>query len=187
MPLTTVVFKEQSLFAGRPTPQSDDAWNSLLPVSPYPRLSRSFPLLIIQPGRGFVTVDSPQRKYGLPYGQFTEEGQIYSVAMYHQIHCLGQLRKYTWLLADALILNDTEAGEMMKYMLTTSDGDKHLDHCFDYLRQSIQCAGDMTLEWPRTEASGARFVVEGWGIPHECKNPVSELLYSIVFLGCANS
>src|ERR1044071_6399047 len=99
-----------------------------------------------------------------------DDQQIYSVALYHQLHCLGQLRKYTWMLADALMLNDTEAAATMQFHLGSSDGGKHMNHCFDYLRQSISCNGDMTLEWPRTEPNGARFVVEGWGISHECKS-----------------
>ena len=32
------------------------------------------------------------------------------------------------------------------------------------------CAGDLTLEWPRTEVDGRRFAVDGWGIEHECRD-----------------
>lgn len=35
------------------------------------------------------------------------------------------------------------------------------------------CAGDMTVEWPREEADGARFAVDGWGVEHQCKDWVS--------------
>lgn len=31
----------------------------------------------------------------------------------------------------------------------------------------------MTVEWPREEADGSRFAVDGWGITHECKSWVS--------------
>jgi len=37
----------------------------------------------------------------------------------------------------------------------------HSAHCFDYLRQSIICAGDTNLEG-KTEAG------PGWGSPHQC-------------------
>jgi hypothetical protein len=37
----------------------------------------------------------------------------------------------------------------------------HTGHCFDYIRQSIMCAGDTTLEG-LTEAG------PGWGSKHEC-------------------
>ena len=53
------------------------------------------------------------------------------------------------------------------------DGE-HIHHCFDYLRQTIQCAGDMSIEWAREAPEGVqRKAVDGWGIPHECKNWVS--------------
>jgi len=45
----------------------------------------------------------------------------------------------------------------------------HVNHCFDYLRQSIMCAGDMTIEWAR-DRHGVRTDVDGWNIPHQCKN-----------------
>jgi hypothetical protein len=50
----------------------------------------------------------------------------------------------------------------------TTQGLWHISHCFDYLRQAIQCAGDMSLEWP-IEVNGESLVV-GWNNPHECKS-----------------
>lgn len=32
------------------------------------------------------------------------------------------------------------------------------------------CAGDLTLEWPRTEKDGRRFAVDGWGVEHVCRD-----------------
>lgn len=54
--------------------------------------------------------------------------------------------------------------------------DKHLLHCFDYLRQGIMCAGDMTLEWPKEQKVGDGSKVDGWGVEHQCKSWVSILL-----------
>lgn len=45
--------------------------------------------------------------------------------------------------------------------------DDHIGHCFDYLRQAIQCAGDMTLETAIPNDDGA---VDGWGIEHQCRD-----------------
>lgn len=39
----------------------------------------------------------------------------------------------------------------------------HSSHCFDYLRQSILCAADTTLEGKTTSGPG-------WGSVHECKD-----------------
>lgn len=48
----------------------------------------------------------------------------------------------------------------------------HLAHCFDYLRQGVMCAGDMTLE-PAFELTGEDAGVQGvngWGVEHQCRN-----------------
>ena len=45
--------------------------------------------------------------------------------------------------------------------------DDHIGHCFDYLRQAIQCAGDMTLEPAMPGDEGA---VDGWGVLHQCRD-----------------
>lgn len=50
----------------------------------------------------------------------------------------------------------------------------HLMHCFDYLRQTIMCFGDTTLEWlpPPPNDTGST----GWGFEHTCRdyNAISE-------------
>lgn len=50
----------------------------------------------------------------------------------------------------------------------------HIDHCFDYLRQLILCHGDMTVEWAAEKSEpGERDHIDGYGIPHQCKNKAS--------------
>lgn len=47
----------------------------------------------------------------------------------------------------------------------------HAQHCFDYLRQSIMCAGDMTIEHAREPPLGEkRVTTDGWGVEHQCKD-----------------
>lgn len=43
---------------------------------------------------------------------------------------------------------------------------EHLNHCWDYLRQNIMCAADVTLEWHRWNEK----VETGWGYEHQCKD-----------------
>ncbi|KAI4799429.1 hypothetical protein E4T44_11617 [Aureobasidium sp. EXF-8845] len=143
-------FERNSLYASRPSPETDAAWNALLPE-----------------GRGFVYVPDSER-YSLPPGEKTFYGEIYSVSLFHQLHCLGQLRKYYWLLVDGVMSNSTSLKPTVEGLLGPSG--EHVSHCFDYLRQTLQCAGDMALEWPRKEEDGNRFAVDGWGIPHECRS-----------------
>jgi hypothetical protein len=149
------IFEKHAVYSQRPNTVSNKAWDELLPE-----------------GRGFVYIPDWQ-KYDLPPGQNTTWGMIYSVAVFHQMHCLGQLRRFTYMFLDAITQNDTEKMKSIKHMFNEMDHGEHLTHCFDYLRQTIACAGDMSMEWPRTEPNGERIAVDGWGIPHECKDWVS--------------
>jgi hypothetical protein len=50
-------------------------------------------------------------------------------------------------------------------------GPDHIAHCFDYLRQAIMCAADVTLEWGVQVPPGEQpSTINGWGIPHVCKD-----------------
>ena len=42
----------------------------------------------------------------------------------------------------------------------------HMQHCFDYLRQALICASDVSLEERRDEIFG----VKGWGTTHQCRS-----------------
>jgi hypothetical protein len=145
-------FEQSPLLSQRPNTDSDAAWNALLPA-----------------GRGFVFVPNFE-DYSLPRGEDTPYGPIYSTTVFHQLHCLGQLRRFSWMFLDTIITNNTAGAAAIEKMFVQGDAEEHLTHCFDYLRQGLMCNADMSLEWPRTEKDGRRFAVDGWDIPHECKN-----------------
>ena len=121
-------------------------------------------------GRGYIFVPNGSA-YGLEPGVQTDHGEIYSLAVYHQLHCLGLVRRNYWrLLEGALGGNFSAVADEARHQQKNS----HTGHCFDYFRQSFECAADMTLEWPRTEADGRRFQVDGTGIPHVCTSKVCQ-------------
>jgi hypothetical protein len=76
------------------------------------------------------------------------------VSVFHQFHCLKTLRAGYALLATGKPLLDIH----------------HIDHCFDYLRQAIQCSSDMSLEKAKVDLDGRRRITEGWGTAHRCKD-----------------
>ena len=119
--------------------------------------------------------------------------------MYHQIHCLvsrallvnteestDQYIKGMIRLAYFAAVNDLEqvrdAPLSASHRWKPGNHDAHIDsshlqHCFDYLRQSIFCAGDTTLEWARDAKMGKKpSQVNGWGIEHRCRS--SEAIYN---------
>ncbi|KAK0645786.1 hypothetical protein B0T16DRAFT_457778 [Cercophora newfieldiana] len=94
-------------------PVGDGLWDSLIPV-----------------GAGFIRVPYP-RNSGLPPSEpianDTEEAEVYSLSVTHQLHCLAVLR-------DVII--KYEKGDKSRFA-----GDGHEYYCLDYIRQAILCAG----------------------------------------------
>ncbi|KAI1417897.1 hypothetical protein F5Y13DRAFT_176707 [Hypoxylon sp. FL1857] len=77
----------------------------------------------------------------------TSEGPAYMMSVFHQLHCLSYIVAH---------FQQGYAGTEL-----TEEVAHHSSHCFDYLRQSIICAGDTNLEG-ETDAG------PGWGSKHEC-------------------
>ena len=53
----------------------------------------------------------------------------------------------------------------------------HTFHCLDYLRKTVLCNADLTIEWEAIErgVSGHSGHIDGYKIPHQCKNWVSNV------------
>ncbi|KAK8040013.1 Protein of unknown function DUF3328 [Apiospora rasikravindrae] len=132
-----------------PNEENQRVWDALLPI-----------------GRGFVNVSSPET-YGLLAGVSTESGvDRYAVSMYHQLHCLALLRDHYWTLIDLLAepgKTDADRQEAKSHILKS----RHEQHCFAYLAEGIQCSADLTIEWAMSDGK----MVDGWGVPHQCKDP----------------
>lgn len=79
------------------------------------------------------------------------------------------LRHSYWRLMDAMSEDWTDAARQEERHSQLRD--KHAQHCFAYIAESIWCSGDLTIEWAKVEKDGGRRQVDGWGIPHQCKNP----------------
>lgn len=59
-----------------------------------------------QPGRGYVFVNEGQKHGVKEAGEMTRYGEIYSVTVFHQIHCLGMLRGNYWELLNRAFEQD---------------------------------------------------------------------------------
>lgn len=81
------------------------------------------------------------------------------------------IRKHYAALFNKVILNDPV--------------DNHIEHCFDYLRQSIMCAADMTIEQARVDSDGHRRAVDGWKTTHQCRE-WGKVLEAVRPFGCSN-
>jgi len=98
-------------------------------------------------------------KYGLPEGksnEYNDTSSNYVLSVFHQLHCI-QMIKMGYYAA-------------MNKTIDEYGNPEHLQHCFQYLRLAVQCAGDTTLEWPLVDEDGVRRGSNGWGITHNCVN-----------------
>lgn len=177
VPLTQVTFERDDLFAAPSSPQSDEAWGSLMPV----RLSNSLffihlhkselTMTSIQPGDGFIHLPSTATANSttkLPAGiGHNASSFTYDTTLFHQLHCLTHIRTYLWTLNATVSKPPFQSDKVYSTLLRPQQD--HMNHCFDYIRQSLMCYGDLTYEWPRTESDGRRFAVDGWGVQHECR------------------
>lgn len=67
---------------------------------------------------------------------------------------------------------DENDKEYLRFVLGQETmADYHIYHCIDYIRQSIMCNGDTTLEKAMTGEDGNIVRgVDGWGVGHECRS-----------------
>ena len=101
----------------------------------------------INPGEssGFVRLGPNRRFFGL--------------SMYHQIHCIDSIR--------FAMLGRMHPAREVEGMNTRRQVN-HAHHCLNYLRQSVLCAADLTLE-PEVTA-GSQDVEEGLFATHVCRD-----------------
>jgi hypothetical protein len=54
----------------------------------------------------------------------------------------------------------------------------HRVHCFEYLRQTLMCSMDMTIEYPAIDSKTgeAKGFINGWDVAHTCKKKVKSSL-----------
>lgn len=122
-------------------------------------------------GRGFVVIkDWEQHKDTLPPPMKTHGKDIFSVAVFHQLHCLHSMLGEFNMLYKAMSADSRRYGapHIRRDHGPGSKIYKHIGHCFDYLRSSLMCCGDAALEGHTDGLEGADTL--GVGSYHVCKN-----------------
>jgi hypothetical protein len=91
---------------------------------------------------------------------------LYSTTMFHQLHCVVLLQR----AISTLSVPHPRGGQEKK---PTAKEFEHLEHCLDFLRQGIMCAGDLSIEVPKRLHDPTKtppFHVDGWGTKHLCRS-----------------
>ena len=128
-------------------------------------------------GRGFVGVDSSGNL--LTYtGRRVDVSAIRSVAVFHQFHCLVCDPRVSSMLNLAnhvcsqnelrigYYVKQTECGTLVDHHVhrdpAPHHSPSHMKHRFDYLRQSLMCTADTTLESLQSDGGAPLPNVDGW-------------------------
>ncbi|OCL09074.1 hypothetical protein AOQ84DRAFT_291950, partial [Glonium stellatum] len=119
-----------SVYSGPPNEANNQAWENLIQPTFFAATERE-----IIWAHGTVS-DSVKLATG---------GYIAALGVYHEIHCLRQLRLF--LYSDVYYPNLTEAN--VRYL------QGHLDHCLETLRLSLMCNADLSLYTFRWDSENA--------------------------------
>ncbi|KAM3073489.1 hypothetical protein ACMFMG_004613 [Clarireedia jacksonii] len=126
-------------YAGEPVPEIDKAWDDLLSA-----VDLGFDMDELH-GAERTSVHTPDGKV------------LISLDVYHSLHCVNLVRK-------AIDFRYYHPTGQVPYFYRS-----HVDHCVDYLRQSIQCQSDLSpLTYARSEPKNHTIPV--FGTPHTCRN-----------------
>ncbi|OJJ07031.1 hypothetical protein ASPVEDRAFT_88297 [Aspergillus versicolor CBS 583.65] len=79
------------------------------------------------------------------------------VAVFHQLHCLYLIRRSYYTSTPDSQGKDFDTG---------IDRHPHVGHCFDYLRQSLLCSADSSLEPTNERVNGN----PRWGFDRQCRD-----------------
>lgn len=120
-----VKHKESSIYSGPPSTEQDKAWDELIKPSFFRTNSEE----LEKAGESFEKL-----------AELEDGGYPATLGVYHEIHCVRQLRLY--LFKETYYPNLTEAQDAYLH--------SHLDHCLEALRRIVMCHGNTALhsfEW----------------------------------------
>ena len=163
IPTNRVVFDNDPRFSESNPMDANSPWNALFPGKRCH--SNAVTQLTCSAGRGFVRVENPSQ-HGLSGGYPLEEGsEGFETSMFHQLHCLSYL-KSTMTAA----LSGDHGGHTQGNGKDLAQRRDYANHCFEYLRQAVMCAGDLTLEKAVVRNGEIVNGATTWNVTHECKD-----------------
>ncbi|OIW28786.1 hypothetical protein CONLIGDRAFT_654897 [Coniochaeta ligniaria NRRL 30616] len=113
---------------------------------------------LVPRGLGYVEVPHPETHNNLPKPLDGYSATVFTTAMTHQLHCLYAIVE----VYSGMASNNTDK--------VPKETPWHLNHCFEYLRQSIMCCGDTALEGQATTFPSGVTGSDGWDATHVCRN-----------------
>ena len=154
IPLTTwrlngTFIDQGSIYRQRPSPEVDAAWERVETQTPIP-INRQD---IIAQGKD----PDDSVKWPEEFG-FGPDAYIGRIDVFHQIHCLNQLRKHLYFNYDYYY-----HGEHILY------NELHVGHCLHTLLQNLMCTGNVDV-YPHFWADAQQNAVPDFSINHKCRD-----------------
>ncbi|KAK2051174.1 hypothetical protein LY76DRAFT_676705 [Colletotrichum caudatum] len=137
----TKVLESEEIYTRAPDKDELKAWDHIMPL-----------------GRGLVMVDKTGLHDMPGLNKSSPRGTSGWTGIAHQLHCLYSTKHAFY----DLYYNRT--GDKTEPLFGVSWQLEHLNHCWDYVRQTIMCHPDLSVEW-RGEQEGT-----GWGYQRQCKD-----------------
>lgn len=109
-------------------------------------------------GLGYIRINNTKDFDNLPTPLEQYPESTFTTSVTHQLHCLHAIVR----VVAAYASNQPER--------LPEEGPWHMAHCFDYIRQSIMCAGDVALEGQQTTFPEGVTGSDGWDAKHVCKD-----------------
>jgi hypothetical protein len=109
-------------------------------------------------GLGYVQINNTQDYNNLPTPLEFYPDSTFTTSVTHQLHCLHAIVE---------VMAAYTSNQLDKL---PEEGPWHLSHCFDYLRQSIMCCGDVALEGQQTTFPPGFKGSDGWDAKHLCRD-----------------
>ncbi|KAB5577820.1 hypothetical protein GE09DRAFT_1168642 [Coniochaeta sp. 2T2.1] len=113
---------------------------------------------LVPRGLGYIQIPHPADYTRLPTPLDGYPSTVYTTAMTHQLHCLYAIVE----VYSGMASNNTDK--------VPEETPWHLNHCFEYLRQSIMCCGDTALEGQATTFPEGVTGSDGWDATHVCRD-----------------
>ena len=96
----------------------------------------------------------------------SNESAALGVSFYHQLHCLHMIQLQYFQTKHELVMLQNDSVESTFIDTVAQQNVLHLEHCFDYLIQSIICAADTNLEPPDPVLDETN----GYGFERSCRD-----------------
>ncbi|KAF4999672.1 hypothetical protein FDECE_11426 [Fusarium decemcellulare] len=154
-PMVPMEWTPHPEFGQESSPKSDDVFFAQVP-------NKEFRIEL-----GRIEASSAGLGEGLP--SQNSSTAFYSVSWTHQLHCLGLIKDAMW----DLLRSRGEILTPLALDAASDDADtirlEHVNHCFDYLHQSVTCCADMTIESRALDDKDEPHI-NGYGSVHQCKD-----------------